>query len=209
MDFDAESLQKHIPLYLTDPAALKREIRAFIRSGNGETREMNYFLPSSHDRFKNDMLQGDIWSGFQTFIFSSGERKAIKGIVLSNTCDTSPENKRDLSRRVTFAPIMKLNAIQNLYEQSKLDKTAISAKITAIKSQEVTSMFYLPAGGVLNEDYVARLDEVHSMPLSAHKPSSKILTLNNFGFYLFVVKLSIHFCRFQENVDRNAATENS
>ena len=31
----------------------------------------------------------------------------------------------------------------------------------------------------------------------------KLFTLNQMGFYLFVLKLSIHFCRFQDGVIRS------
>lgn len=32
--------------------------------------------------------------------------------------------------------------------------------------------------------------------------SIKLVTLSQQGFYMFLLKLSIHFCRFQENIAR-------
>jgi len=66
-------------------------------------------------------------------------------------------------------------------------------------------MFYLPAGISLDEDYVALLSEISSFPLSMfleEEGRSRFVTLNMVGFYLFLFKLSIHFCRFHENVER-------
>jgi hypothetical protein len=78
-------------------------------------------------------------------------------------------------------------------------------KIAAIRKQHVTSLFYLPMGASLNEDHVALLDDLHTLPLrmfqNADRP--KLFTLSQVGFYLFVVKLSIHFCRFSGDISRH------
>ena len=73
-----------------------------------------------------------------------------------------------------------------------------------IRAQGVTSIFYLPADDLLEEEHVALLDDLHSMPLEAHgQAAEKLFTLSMAGFYLFVFKLSVHFCRLHENVDRS------
>jgi hypothetical protein len=44
------------------------------------------------------------------------------------------------------------------------------------------------------------------MPLHAFSEDGerrKLVTLNQLGFYLFVLKLSIHFCRFAEGISRS------
>ena len=65
-------------------------------------------------------------------------------------------------------------------------------------------MFYLPADDPLSTEYVALLDDLHSMPVEAlREVSDKLFTLSMAGFYLYVFKLSVHFCRLQENIDRN------
>ena len=81
----------------------------------------------------------------------------------------------------------------------------IENKITAIKEQKVTALFYLPKGSVLDDDYVAVLDDIHTIPLNrytAQNGKQKLFTLSQVGFYLFLLKLSVHFCRFQENIQR-------
>lgn len=202
MEFDAESLQKQIPFYLTaeDQQALVRELKAIAGGGAAD-----YLLSDYRNAFNEVMLQGDGWRGFQLFIFESGERRSVRGVVLSNSCDVDPENPRDIPARVIFAPLVKLAVYEALLGQSGIDAAKIEAKIAAIKAQKTTNVFYLPASGTLAEDYVVRLDEAHSMPVTAHIGSGdreKLFTLSNTGFYMLVLKLSVHFCRLQEQVNR-------
>lgn len=84
----------------------------------------------------------------------------------------------------------------------------LAAKIAAIKAQKTSNIFYLPAGGVLQDDYVVRFDDAHNMPVAAHaklEGREKLFTLSNTGFYMLVLKLSVHFCRLQEKVNRKPA----
>ena len=131
----------------------------------------------------------------------------MRGILLSNTCDVSTENDRTLPPRLVFVPIVRLSAIEARFAASGISSAQVAGKVRAIKDQITTSIFYLPAGGPLEEDYVALLDDVHSIPVSAHENENKekLFTLSMAGFYLFVFKLSVHFCRLQENLDRRPA----
>lgn len=202
MKFDVESLKQQIPNYLTaeDKLVLVKELAAIAGGGN-----IDYFLNRSADSYADFMLQGDGWAGFQLFLFETGERKSIRGIVLSNSCDVDPENMRDIPARVIFAPLVKLEKYKSLLENTGIDKDKITAKIASIRSQKTSSIFFLPSGGSLTEDYVVRFDEAHSMPVVAHVKSDnrrKLFTLSNTGFYMLVLKLSVHFCRLQEKVNR-------
>lgn len=72
--------------------------------------------------------------------------------------------------------------------------------------QITTELFYLPRGSNLDDDYVALLDDIHTAPFpqfQRQKDKQKLFTLSQVGFYLFLFKLSIHFCRFHENIDRH------
>lgn len=205
MNFDVESLQHHIPSYLTalDQRALVKELNA-ISSGGAAS----YVLSSHNDAFRAVTLQGDGWRGFQLYLFETGERRSVRGLVLSNSCDVDPVNLRDVPARIIFAPLVKLSAYKALLEKSGIDQRRITQKIGAIKAQKTTNIFFLPSGGALKEDCVVRFDEAHSMPLAAHADSAdrkKLFTLSNTGFYMLVLKLSVHFCRLQEKVNRSAA----
>ena len=202
MNLDAETLTQQIPYYLTaeDQKVLLDELTAISRGGTGE-----YILGEYRDSFKEVMLQGDGWRGFQLFLFETGERRSVRGIVLSNSCDVDPANPRDFPARVIFAPLVKLAAFKALLEGSGISAERVAAKIAAIKAQKTSNIFYLPACGVLQEDYIVRFDDAHNMPAAAHADSEgreKLFTLSNTGFYMLVLKLSVHFCRLHEKVNR-------
>lgn len=204
MTFDAESLRKYIPYWLTAPPeqkAFAAELKALV-----EGAREGYFLSDYHRPVGDDLLQGDGWRGFQLFSFASGARMSVLGIVLSNSCDVSAENQRVLATRVTFASLIKLSRFEARLRNRGIKPDAIAARIEAIKSQSVTSVVYLPGEGPLNEDYLALLDDLHSMPVPPHRETADrehVFTLSRAGFYLFLVKLSMHFCRVQENLDRS------
>lgn len=66
-------------------------------------------------------------------------------------------------------------------------------------------LFYLPKGGELEEDHVALIHDAHTLPLSsfqAQQSRRKLFTLSQVGFYIFLFKLSVHFCRFHEKIHR-------
>lgn len=198
MTFLPEDLKNQIPYYLTSAPAQK-ELIANLEAIMSGVRTGYYSSTSFEER-----LQGDGWRGLPLFSFDSGKKRDVRGILLSNTCDISPENNRALPPKLVFAPIVKLSAIKARFIKNSISSSQIAGKIKAIQAQTTTSMFYLPAGGPLKEEYVALLDDVHSVPVSAHENGNKekLFTLSMAGFYLFAFKLSVHFCRLQENVDR-------
>lgn len=203
MNFDADSLRQQIPYYLTaeDRQVLVDELKAIAQGGT-----VDYFLSPHRDTFKSDMLQGDGWRGFQLFKFDTGERRSVQGLVMSNTCDVEPGNKRDVPARVIFAPLVKLADYDAVLRANGIVPQRVGEKLASIRAQKTTNMFFLPAGGPLAQDHVVRLDDAHSMPAAAHaaaRDREKLFTLSNAGFYMLVLKLSVHFCRLQEKVNRN------
>lgn len=201
MTFDADALRQQFPYYLTAAPAQKVLVTELKNLIDGADK--GYFIPAGYDPYPGEMLQGDGWRGFQIFSFKSGNVSAARGIVLSNSCDVSAENARVLPPNVTFAPIVKLSKIVERFEAHGLDVKKVASRLADIKAQRVTNMFYLPADGPLDEDHVALLDDLHSMPIEVHRSNAeKLFTLSMAGFYLFVFKLSVHFCRLQENVER-------
>lgn len=201
MSFNEEELQKHIPYYLTaeDRATLVKELTAISQGGAAR-----YFLDPYCNEFKDDMLQGDGWRGFTYYHHAEESLFKLRALILSNSCDIDPANPRELPTRVVFAPLVKLSAFQSLLEESDLSSESVAAKIASIKAQKTTNIFYLPAGGSLDEDHLVRLDEIQSIPKSSLKDNSieKIFTLSNTGFYMLIFKISLHFCRLQEKINR-------
>lgn len=203
MTFDAEALRQQIPYYLTAASAQKVLVAELKKLIEGADR--GYFIPTGYDGYTTEMLQGDGWRGFKIFSFQSGKVNASRGIVLSNSCDVSSENTRVFPPKVTFAPIVKLSRIIERFVAYGLDREKVASRLTDIKAQRVTNMFYLPADGLLDGDHVVLLDDLHSMPVEVLQiEAEKLFTLSMAAFYLFVFKLSVHFCRLHENVDRTA-----
>lgn len=202
MAFNAEQLKTQIPYYLTAEPKQKELLQNLEALCRGTQK--GYYISAAINVSPNEVLQGDGWQGFQLYSFKTGKKRAVRGIVLSNSCDISKDNERVLAPKVVFAPIVKLSAIETHFKNLQLPEDALEARITAIKHQEVTNIFYLPAGAQLDEDYVAILDDLHSIPADSQLLENKLFTLSMAGFYLFSFKLSVHFCRLHENVDRGS-----
>jgi hypothetical protein len=186
-------IQDHLPPYLS-PAQkelLYRELKSF-------PQKFSYYTSN----FADQLLQGDGWNGLTVLDFDTAQKKQVKAIILSNTCDIDPKNKRSVPPKIIFAPIVRLTKYHGLLSRDGLSDKEITDKINAIKRQEVTSIFYLPRGGKMDDEYIVSLDDLHSQPYNSFQQSEKLFTLSQQGFYLFLLKLSIHFCRFNDGLIR-------
>lgn len=202
MKLDADTLRQQIPYYLASKE--RKELLDGLKS-IASGGEANYFLSPYNDTFKNEMLQGDGWRGFRLFDFDTGEQLSVIGLVLSNTCDVDPENSQEISTRVIFAPLVELADYTSLLQESGIDRESIKNKIDSIRAQKTYDTLYLPANGPLKKEYVIRFDDIHSMPIAAYHNADdkeKLFTLSAVGFYMLVFKLSVHFCRLQEGIQR-------
>jgi len=180
MNMDVESLQQNLPHYLSaeDQKKLVSELNA-INSG----QEIDFILSDYNDKFKKEILQGDGWRGFYLFNFTSKKCISARGIVLSNSCDVDKQNKRDLPTRISFAPLVRLSAYYNILRKSKIPGKNIESKIESIKAQKTTNIFYIPKCKSLDEDYIIRLDDIHSMPTKNLLASKEIEKLFTFAAY--------------------------
>ncbi len=82
-----------------------------------------------------------------------------------------------------------------------------------IKSQTISNIFYLPPNPDNRKEYICHLDKAFWFPteeLNSYLPApdsylgeeTRICSLDYFGYYLFLVKLSYHFCRLPEEKQR-------
>lgn len=200
MDLSADILQQQIPFYLTQPA------KDNLVKALNDFPSIDYYLHSN----KAETLQGDGWTELGLIRFETTERKQVRGIILSNSCDISPDNKRDIPVNVVFAPIIKLKSYERLLEQAHISEERIKSKFSSIRNQMITTLFYLPKGAGLDDEYIALLDDIHTVPYKNFNDQSrraKLFTLSQVGFYLFILKLSVHFCRFHEGLVRDEVEE--
>ena len=79
----------------------------------------------------------------------------------------------------------------------------VEDKLALIRRQRITDIFYLPSNGV-NEESMILLDDIHRHPLDHFlaQEKTKLFTLTQTAFYVFVIKLSIHFHRVKEGARR-------
>lgn len=156
------------------------------------------------DDLRNHLLQGDGWRGFVAINFETGERKTVSGIILSNSCDVSSDNVRHTPVKILFAPLVNLGKYVALLRESGKSDTQIQDILQSIKAQKVSHIFYLPSYTGVIEESIILLDDIHNHPLAdfLQRERSCLLRLNQIFFYIFLIKLSIHFSRFQEGVQR-------
>ena len=199
MTINPEDLTTGLPAYLTaaDQAAITRGLRDFTRS----QRLAAFYYPTRDP----GPLQGDVWGRVDVFDFSTGERKRVRALLVSNSCDISAGNERYLSPKVTVATVIPLGAYHQLLLTNGLSEQRVSDHLRQVRAQAVTQLFYLPDGAAINGEHVALLQDLHSLPTQAmaeDPPKPRLASLSQCAFYLLLFKLSVHFCRFLEGVDR-------
>ena len=195
MSLSIEDIKKSLPHYLTLP-----QQQGLVRALS-EFPNCNLYCSRDHSGF----LQGDGWSKLEIVNFQTSERRAIKGMILSNSCDIDPSNKRPISGNIVFAPLMGLDQYCEIY-RNVAGADRLSGHVGEIRKQKLTSIFYLPVGGGLDKEHIVRFDDVHTVPISCFSDRSdkaKSFTLSQVGFYVFLMKLSIHFCRVHEGEVRD------
>jgi hypothetical protein len=149
------------------------------------------------------IYQGDGIEGLLVVNLPDTEVRPARGMILSNTCDV---DERD---NLVYAPIFNLEKYEKGLIASEVlkDEEQKRDHIYAIKKQRITQIFYLPKGGALENESIVFLDKVNSCDNSflSEKPIKdiRLFTLSNYGLYLFIFKLSVHFTRITEGIDRS------
>ncbi|CAI0837445.1 Uncharacterised protein [Serratia quinivorans] len=195
-----ESLSEQIPYYLTSEQKV-----GLAKALSDFPHNTRYYLSKSRcPELQSSLLQGDIFKSLKIFN-EDGDFKEVKGIIISNSCDIDCNNQRDLPARALFSPLISLNKYGALLARHGKSEDAINEKLSAIKEQRITNIVYLPATDSMEES-IALLDDIHQLTAKKLKEhldgSNKEFTLSQVGFYILLFKLSIHFCRFHENVAR-------
>ncbi|HBD7441756.1 TPA: hypothetical protein ACT9IY_002888 [Legionella pneumophila] len=195
-----DDIRLYLPKYLSDDELTKLLSELRQHSNNLDKR-----IYTSALKEEPVLFQGDGFSNISMPDIANKKFYTGKGILVSNSCDSSLENSRVYNPYITFTPLFSLKK----YEDGLLttfDKSKVTSHIKSIREQGVSSFFYLPSTET-GEEYFARFDLCFSMSLTKqlhdHLLENKLFTLSNYGFYLLLIKLSIHFSRVQEKVQRN------
>lgn len=153
------------------------------------------------------LYQGDgiIDLPYADFLISKIEN--LKAVILTNTCDNDISNERYNPSYICYSPLIQLAKYEKaLLKKFPQKKQSINSHIDDIRKQKITQIFYLPSGAFLENESMIIFNMTSSC-LSESIPRDniterKIFTLSNYGFYLFLFKLSLHFTRIFEGVDR-------
>jgi len=195
-----EDIRQYLPKYLS-PSSYS-EILDELKGFPENIDERMYFKPS------DDILyQGDVISDMP-IVDMDNLNKGIKhspALILSNTCDMDLNNERPFMSRIMYAPLISLKKYSDSLLKRGVLKSKIENHINNIKKQQVTSIFFLPKSELFDDSFVF-LDRILNIDVGFvdrnRLNECRLSSLGNYGFYLLLFKLSVHFSRMQEGVDR-------
>ena len=201
-----EEIKKYLPQYLSEIELnnLRKELENFPTDG---TKDTVYTIALANADY---LLQGDGVANLDYINCPDVVITPIDVILLSNTCDMSIENKRMNPCRIMYAPILKFDIYARKLRES-FPSQRVDNHLRDIKAQQISQAMFLPKGGKMDYDGIVFFDRAISIPLSEETMQSmcdnKLFTLSNFGLYLLLLKLSIHFTRIQERIDRTTGED--
>jgi len=196
-----ESIKQFLPKYLseTDQKNLLQELDSFP-----DNIDARFFTTTLKD--EAIIFQGDGISGLQISNFPDSNIFTAKCIITANTCDIDSSNKRLFDSRLTYCPLLSLEKYVANLQNKGIAKIKINDHVSAIKSQKITQILYIPSNGKLPETIVF-LDRINNCKVSVidkeNISENRLFTLSNYGFYMLLLKLSISFTRIGESVNRS------
>lgn len=203
---DFEEIRNYLPQYLSTESQRKLFEDLKKSPDNLDDSYYSWRLTNSESYYQGDGIK-------QLLVMNLPEPEIGKlpSIILSNSCDIDPNNRRLFESRISYAPIFQLekykNALIKDHVETKMYKMdAINDHIQNVVKQLNTQILYLPKGCGLENDSIVFLDRINNCPIEelnkCGEESCKLFSLSNYGFYVFLIKLSIHFNRIQEGIDR-------
>lgn len=203
-----EKLDSLIPQYLS--AERKNRLREALKQFIGnQVKDKNYTDFYSLRKY-NSFLQGDLINQlrFPVFNIKDGNyyKKYFNAILISNSCDMDDSNNPAVSKNIIISKIIPFN--EYLKDLEKFNLIDIEDRINNIKNQRYTNLIYLPPTKDSTEyivflDNLSQITKEELVPLKTDIDINRIEILDYFGYYLFIFKLSYHFCRLPEDQHRN------
>ena len=196
-----EELKKYLPKYLSEENYnnLLSELKSF--PNNIDARMYTSYL-------KDDIIyQGDGIDNMPIIDLAQSSKgpQSVPALILSNTCDMDLANIRMFPSSIIYAPIIKLSNYQSVLSKYCNDTNKIENHITNLKQQKITQIMYLPAIGNMEESivFLDRLFNINNKYIDrTNLKDTRIFSFSDYGFYLLIFKLSVHFSRIQEKVNR-------
>jgi hypothetical protein len=165
-------------------------------------------LRSVYSCSQQGYVQGAAFKGFTILRknrSNSCEEKQVSGIILSNSCDIDCANRRDYPVNVTFAPLLTIESLGAMWTAGGANEHQVRDRMSMVKRQSVSHLFYLP-NGPHGKDVVCDFSTLGVMRMDdfIDNSTAHIFTLNDIGYYFFLIKLSIHFLRLTDGVQRES-----
>ena len=208
-----ELIRTYLPKYLTPE--LNENLFSIVSENFplSDNSELIYYNNLETDLY----YQGDAVVDIPFSVFSKGEYSTnyLKGVIMSNTCDITSQNERIDSSFIQFSSIFTLQDYIDKLNEKRISQDKIDSFISNLKSNRISNLFYLPKiKDVIDESFI-RFDINVTLPINIFendtynkeyksKGGDRLFSFSNYGFYLFLIKLSVHYCRFREGVFRNA-----
>jgi ABC-type transporter Mla MlaB component len=209
--FDFGMIEHLFPEYLTKTEK-GRLLQALEQFKEDKTKNRwnskiysHFYAPVNYPYF----LQGDLVREIRYPMWDYSDRTFKKtftdAIILSNTCDLDISNLRKIHKQVILAPLLEL---QDYIDEMTQIEVNIEETLQNIKTQSTSNIIYLPSNLSNGKDYICHLDKAFWFPTEelnsylAEIDKTRIASLDYFGYYLFLVKLSYHFCRLPEEKQR-------
>jgi hypothetical protein len=199
-----EEIELFLPKYLSSDSIdeLYKNLKSFPKS-------LDDRLYTEYLKNEEIIYQGDGIGSLLAVNLPSVDLKEISGMVLSNTCDIDQSNKRNLPSTIVYAPIISLEKyVELIKRETSKEESQIQDHIQEIKNQRITQLFFLPKYGDKLEESIVPLDRLFNIKNDyidrKNLKERRIFTLSDFGNYLFVFKISMHFTRIQDRVERKS-----
>lgn len=201
---DIEKLKIYLPKYLSSEFEkdLFDELKRF--PDNIDQRIYTTYLED-----ESIIFQGDGIKDLLVVQLPNTEIKEVNSIVLSNTCDIDIENKRNFPSQIVYSPLIPFDKYTaTLRSNSSKTEEQLDAHFDSIRKQRVTQIFFLPKIEGKIADSIVFFDRVQNISndfIKRDKLSElRLFTLGDYGNYLFLFKISLHFTRIQDKVERGS-----
>ena len=135
--------------------------------------------------------------------------KITNCLILSNTCDMDIANNRLFPASIMYAPIINLANYISVLQKQGVDDTKIKNHVTNLKQQKITQIIYLPANSRIDDSivFLDRIQHIDNRYIDRNLLETKrLFSLSDYGFYMLIFKLSVHFSRIQEKVNRGSSS---
>jgi len=210
MSFSGLSIEDFIPSYFSPDIRerLKTGLSDFFYKGSERDKDYTGFYALDAPNY---LMQSDVLQSVRTIDWDDDTRDYVlcyfPSMIISNTCDITEENIRTTNiKQALLAPLIPVHEYLNDLRIISSEDQILSF-YNALKKQEFSNLFYLPANHKNGLEYLVCLDKIYWHPSTALNTltedinNHRYLSLSNWGFYLFLLKLSYHLCRLPEEYD--------